>query len=125
MQAGRESDLTHIYSSLPPLDFRRVMCSRDKFTPRRESFLDLHIVSKAINLSFTKSGETKMSTQKLYRLFNEFDLSITDEETEILYKVASSTHLTLSETTHACFLAGLSQMLYKIQEEEIRGSCCG
>ena len=66
-----------------------------------------------------------MTIDGLNKLFNEYDLSLTDDENDLLYKVASHTKLTLAETTHACFLAGLSQLLYKIKAEELRGSCCG
>jgi len=63
--------------------------------------------------------------EKHHQIFNQYDLSLTDQENDILFKVASETRLTVEETVHACFLAGLSQLLYKIRSEELRGSCCG
>jgi len=66
-----------------------------------------------------------MSESRLSTIFHEFGLSITDEENEILFKVASHSQLTLEETVHACFLYGLSTLLYKLQAEEIAGKCCG
>jgi len=66
-----------------------------------------------------------MVNPELNNLFNQYELSLTDDENELLFKIASSCKLSLAEMTHACFLAGLSQLLYKIRSEEMRGSCCG
>ena len=125
VQDGREHEKTDVSNSLLPFDFRCVMCSRDKFTPHRISFKNLHIASIAKNLPLTKSGVRNMVNPELNNLFNQYELSLTDDENELLFKIASSCKLSLAEMTHACFLAGLSQLLYKIRSEEMRGSCCG
>ena len=66
-----------------------------------------------------------MPEPNLYELFRDFDLQITNDEIDILYKIASNKQITIAEGIHTCFLCGLSTLLYKIRREEIAEKCCG
>jgi len=66
-----------------------------------------------------------MPDTTIYQLFKDFDLQITSDEIDIVYKVANHQKITIDEAIHTAFLMGLSSLLYKIRQEEISGSCCG
>lgn len=66
-----------------------------------------------------------MPSTTLYELFKDFNLTITQDEIDIIYKVANHQKISIDEAIHTSFLMGLSSLLYKIRQEEISGSCCG